>query len=191
MAEKFSPVLKNVEGRIAQISYTTERLKMIADTTNYGTKDQIPLAINLKDDLNILLEYSDKIAKRLDEVLEKARDIDIKVQKYLGVAEIDAVTHQSANAARTVAKTVAEIPESAAEKKVEKQIEAFKVNGNTRNIAAISGLDLSENEQDFFLSNLLPSTDLEQRKSNQNAAWQQSKAVAQKVGVMAKLRGLR
>lgn len=191
MGEELSPFMKNVAGYIGQISQTIDRLKAISDTSNQGLNDQIPLAVNLKDDLDILLEYSDKMAKRLDEVIDKARSIDVKLQETLRLAEVAVVTQRSIDTVRRVREPVAPTPEPIVENKVVTPPQATHFNEYAPDFFSMPELDLNNDEKEFFLSNLLSRTDFEQRKGNENVVRHQPKAVQQKGGIMAKLRGLR
>ncbi len=87
MGADLSPFMKNLAGYLQQISGTIDKLKYIADTSHRGLNEQIPAATALKDDFDILLEHSEKMARRLDEVIEKAQQMDRQLQHTLTLVE--------------------------------------------------------------------------------------------------------
>jgi hypothetical protein len=87
MGTELSPFMKSMSGCLGQISQSIDKLKQVADLGNQGLNENIPVAINLKDDFDLLLDYSDKMARRLDEVIERAREMDQQLQQTLRVAE--------------------------------------------------------------------------------------------------------
>ena len=87
MGAELTPFMKNMSGYLGQISQSIDKLKQVADLGNQGLNEHIPVAINLKDDFDLLLEHSDKMARRLDEVIEKAREMEQRLQQTVRVSE--------------------------------------------------------------------------------------------------------
>ena len=87
MGTELSPFMKSMSACLGQISQSIDKLKHVADLGNHGLNENIPVAINLKDDFDLLLDYSDKMARRLDEVIERAREMDQQLQQTLRIAE--------------------------------------------------------------------------------------------------------
>ncbi len=87
MGADLSPFMKNLANYLHHISGTIDKMKYIADTSHRGLNEQIPAATALKDDFDILLEHSDKMARRLDEVIEKAQQMDRQLQHTLTLVE--------------------------------------------------------------------------------------------------------
>jgi len=96
LGAELSPFMKNMSGYLGQISNSIDALKKVADLGNQGLNEHIPVAINLKEDFDLLLEHSDKMAKRLDEIIEKAREMDQRLQQTVRVAEGARVLDRSA-----------------------------------------------------------------------------------------------
>lgn len=222
MGEELSPFLKNVAGYISQISQTIDKLKSVTDSSNEVLNEKIPLAITLKDDFDILLEYSEKMAMRLDDVIAKAREVDKSLQETLRLSEaatdrnrsIDDVLnrmrnmHPTGHHAEAQQSTVSQVPNSAMISPVS-QAPASHLNRAamsqpthqkppaeqpyTPDFFSMPELDLNSDEKEFFLSNLLARSDFEHRKATHNGIdiSREKKVVQQKVGIMAKLRGLR
>ncbi len=76
MGEDLSPFMKNLSLYLQNISSSIDKLKTVADISEKGLNHSLPAAKALKDDFDILLEHADKIAARLDDVIEKARAMD-------------------------------------------------------------------------------------------------------------------
>jgi hypothetical protein len=87
MGADLSPFMKNLASYLHHISGTIDKLKYIADTSHRGLNEQIPAATALKDDFDILLEHSEKMARRLDEVIENAQQMDRQLQHTLTLVE--------------------------------------------------------------------------------------------------------
>ncbi len=87
MGTELSPFMNNLSNYLGRISQSVDKLKQISDLGNKSLNENIPIAINLKDDFDLLLEYSDKMANRLDELIAKARDVDQKLQQTLRISE--------------------------------------------------------------------------------------------------------
>jgi hypothetical protein len=87
MGEELSPFMKNVSGYIGHISGAIDKLKGLTDSNAQSLQEKIPEVLNLKDDFDILLEYGERMANRLDEIIEKARSVDTRLKETLDAAE--------------------------------------------------------------------------------------------------------
>jgi hypothetical protein len=87
MGTELSPFMKYMSDYLGQISQSIDKLKQVADVSKQGLNENIPLAINLKDDFDLLLEHSEKMLKRLDEVIDKARAVDQRLQQTMRIVE--------------------------------------------------------------------------------------------------------
>lgn len=86
MSEDLSPFMKNLAIYVTNISTSIDKLKQVAQIGEQSLSTHIPKATLLKDDFDILLEHSEKIANRLDEVIEKARQMDHQLHHTLQIA---------------------------------------------------------------------------------------------------------
>lgn len=86
MGAQLTPFIRNFSSYLTQISQSIDKLKETADVGHKSLSEQIPQAMSLKDDFDILLEHSDKIAKRLDQVIEKAQQTEKLLQQAVQMA---------------------------------------------------------------------------------------------------------
>ena len=86
MGAQLTPFVRNFSSYLTQISQSIDKLKETADVGQKGLTEQIPQAMALKDDFDILLEHSDKIAKRLDQIIEKAQQTEKLLQQAVQMA---------------------------------------------------------------------------------------------------------
>lgn len=86
MGAQLTPFVRNFSSYLTQISQSIDKLKETADVGHKGLSEQIPQAMSLKDDFDILLEHSDKIAKRLDQIIEKAQQTEKLLQQAVQAA---------------------------------------------------------------------------------------------------------
>ncbi|MHA1558744.1 MAG: hypothetical protein ACTSXG_02925 [Alphaproteobacteria bacterium] len=80
---QLEPLFQQFSEHIDQIS---DRVEQLAVVTKEGRKElevKIPQALSLKDDFEILLEHSNKIAKRLDKIIEKAQLVETNLHKAI------------------------------------------------------------------------------------------------------------
>jgi hypothetical protein len=81
MGAQMAPFMKNFSGYVNQISKDIETLKETAEISHKDLSEKIPQALSLKDDFDILLEHSEKIAARLDQIIEKAQIAEQHLQQ--------------------------------------------------------------------------------------------------------------
>ncbi len=86
MGTQLTPFIRNFSSYLTQITQSIDKLKETSEIGHKGLSEQIPQALSLKDDFDILLEHSDKIAKRLDQVIEKAQQTEKLLQQTLQMA---------------------------------------------------------------------------------------------------------
>lgn len=191
MGAELSPFMKNMTSYLNQISQSIDKLKQVADLGNQGLNEHIPVAINLKDDFDILLEYSDKMARRLDEVIEKAREMDQQLQKTMHIVET-----VRANDRR------AEPPLKRSPDKASRRDPAFqepytkdsyrdeRSNASSKPFSA-SPLESERDEVDFFVPSQSKAADSSIRYDAAEGEMNKKQAQFIERGIMAKLRGLR
>lgn len=190
MGAELSPFMKNMTNCLGQISQSIDKLKQVADLGNQGLNEHIPIAISLKDDFDILLEYSDKMARRLDEVIEKAREIDQQLQKTMHIAEtarandrrIESTLQRPADKAKR-SDSVYQEPYTKDRYKDE------RVNMSSQPFP-IPPLEFEKDEVDFFVPSQLKETNSAMRNTDKNEM-SHKKSQSIERGIMAKLRGLR
>jgi hypothetical protein len=86
MGEDLSPFMRNLSVYLGNISTTIDKLRQVAEIGDSSLNEKIPTAMALKEDFDILLEHSEKMAQRLDEVIDKARQMDRQLHHTLQLA---------------------------------------------------------------------------------------------------------
>jgi hypothetical protein len=86
MGAQMAPFMKNFSGYVSQISQNINTLKHAAEISQKDLGESIPKALALKDDFDILLEHSEKIAARLDQIIEKAQLIEKNLEQTVQTA---------------------------------------------------------------------------------------------------------
>jgi hypothetical protein len=192
MGAELSPFMKNMTSCLSQISQSIDKLKQVADLGNQGLNEHIPVAISLKDDFDILLEYSDKMARRLDEVIAKAREVDQRLQQTMHIAETARVhdrrtepTPQRAVDKPPRGDSVHQEPYTKDRYKDERESSASK------RPFPIPPLEFEKDDVDFFVPSQLRQMDPNGRKIEKSEELSQKQSQAIERGIMAKLRGLR
>ncbi|MCX7338817.1 MAG: hypothetical protein NTX76_06035 [Alphaproteobacteria bacterium] len=80
------PFLRHFSTYIGKISQQIDTLREAADQGHNGLSEKIPRAASLKDDLDILLEHSEKISTRLDILIGKAQQIEKRLHQTVELA---------------------------------------------------------------------------------------------------------
>ena len=86
MGAQMAPFMKSFSGYVNQISQDIETLRQTAEVSHKDLGEKIPQALSLKDDFDILLEHSEKIAARLDQIIEKAQLTEQHLQQTVQTA---------------------------------------------------------------------------------------------------------
>ncbi len=86
MGAQLTPFIRSFSSYLTQISQNIDKLKETTETGRKELSEQIPQAMSLKDDFDILLEHSDKIARRLDQIIEKAQQVEKHLQQTVQMA---------------------------------------------------------------------------------------------------------
>jgi hypothetical protein len=191
MGAELSPFMKNMTNYLGQISQSIDKLKQVADLGNQGLNEHIPVAISLKDDFDILLEYSDKMARRLDEVIEKAREIDQQLQKTMHIAEAARANDRRSEPSLQRSGDKTQRGDSVYQEPYTKdRYKDERVNMASQPFP-IPPLELEKDGVDFFVPSQLKQMDSNMRNTEKKseASHKQSQSIER--GIMAKLRGLR
>lgn len=191
MGAELSPFMKNMTSYLSQITQSIDKLKQVADLGNQGLNEHIPVAINLKDDFDILLEYSDKMARRLDEAIEKAREMDQQLQKTMHVVEsVRSNDRRVESSFKGPADKTLRRDSSFQEPYTKESYRDERLNVSSKPFP-IPPLESEREEVDFFVPSqskyVDPSVSDEEKGSE--ATKKQSHLIER--GIMAKLRGLR
>ncbi|MDP4725472.1 MAG: hypothetical protein NWS47_04205 [Alphaproteobacteria bacterium] len=192
MGAELSPFMKNMTSYLGQISQSIDKLKQVADLGNQGLNEHIPVAISLKDDFDILLEYSDKMARRLDEVIEKAREIDQRLQKTIHMADAARAHDRRVESAlqRPIDKgqrgdSVFQEPYTKKDRYKDERADS------TSQPFPIPPLEFDKDGMDFFVPNQLKQMDSNVQNTERKSETSRKQSQPIERGIMAKLRGLR
>jgi hypothetical protein len=191
MGAELSPFMKNMTNYLSQISQSIDKLKQVADLGNHGLNEHIPVAISLKDDFDILLEYSDKMARRLDEVIEKAREVDQRLQQTIHIAESARANDRRVDHA--VQRPVEKNQRSDSlyqEPYTKDRYKEERPNTAARPFPAAS-FGFEQDDVDFFVPSQSKKIDPNVRNSEKKEGASQKPPQSIERGIMAKLRGLR
>ena len=191
MGVELSPFMKNMANYLGQISQSIDKLKQVADLGNQGLNEHIPVAISLKDDFDILLEYSEKMARRLDEVIEKAREIDQRLQQTMHIAETTRVNDRRAEHAIQRSADKAQRNDSAYQEPYTKDRYKEERANTFAQPFPPPPLGFEKDDVDFFVPSQSKKIDHNVRNSEKNEVAGQKKTHSIDSGIMAKLRGLR
>lgn len=82
-SEKISPFLKTILGAAETMSKNIEKLDKIAQDNKQAIQNHIPEAQQLRDDFDVLISISEKLALRLDESIQKARKAEHELEQIL------------------------------------------------------------------------------------------------------------
>lgn len=86
-SEKISPLLKTVLGVAETMSKNIENLDKIAQENKDVIHNNIPEVQHLRDDFDILIAISEKLALRLEDSIEKARKAEYELELVLKTIE--------------------------------------------------------------------------------------------------------
>ncbi|MES2608248.1 MAG: DUF6468 domain-containing protein [Pseudomonadota bacterium] len=190
MGAELSPFIKNMTNYLGQISQSIDKLKQVADLGNQGLNKHIPVAISLKDDFDILLEYSDKMARRLDEVIEKAREIDQRLQQTIHIADTARVNDRRIEPNLHKSGDKSQLGDSLQQAPYTKD----RYRDERMNMAPkpfpIPPGEFEKDDMDFFVPSQLKQADPNQKNSDREREVYQKQNPTER-GIMAKLRGLR
>lgn len=101
-SEKISPFLKTILGAAEKMSKNIDKLDQIAQENKQAIHNHIPQAQQLRDDFDVLISISEKLALRLDESIQKARKSEhelenllnkIEESKYQKLKELEEIEH--------------------------------------------------------------------------------------------------
>ncbi|MES2252318.1 MAG: hypothetical protein V4482_01365 [Pseudomonadota bacterium] len=195
LGAELSPFMKNMSGYLGQISNSIDTLKKVADLGNQGLNEHIPVAINLKEDFDLLLEHSDKMAKRLDEIIEKAREMDQRLQQTVRIAE--GARSLDRRAEPVLQRDLARPAQNAQQTQTQKQAPFTKNNfvDEREDSASRSFILPSSRSVDDDVDFFVPSQARQRAEQKSNAEYegemQKRRPNPVERGIMAKLRGLR
>lgn len=72
MGKEIRPFLSGLGSYMTQISQYIEKLRETSEATHKGLGQQLPQAIQLKDDFDFMLDHGEQLAQRLEKILERA-----------------------------------------------------------------------------------------------------------------------
>ena len=83
-----TPSINQVSGYVNQVSKQMETFKNISDQQKQFFTHSMPKAQALQDDLQTLLEHCEKIATRLDHIIDQATGVEKNLGDMMGSASI-------------------------------------------------------------------------------------------------------
>ncbi len=82
-SEKISPFLKTVLGAVETMSKSIEKLDRVSQDNKRAIQEHIPQAQHLRDDFDVLITISEKLALRLEDSIVKARKTESDLSSVL------------------------------------------------------------------------------------------------------------
>ena len=85
---QIEPSYEKFTGLLGQINKYIEVLKITSDNTSENLQKHIPQGKVLKDDLDILIDHSNRVAKRLDSLIDQAIQAETQLKKTVNITQL-------------------------------------------------------------------------------------------------------
>jgi hypothetical protein len=83
VGQEFKPFVKNLSSYLSQITGQIDKLRETTEVSHKTLGQQLPQGMRLKDDFDVMLDHGEKLAQRLDDVLEKAYRVERQLNEIL------------------------------------------------------------------------------------------------------------
>lgn len=83
VGQEFKPFIKNLSSYLTQITGQIDKLREATDISHKTLGQQLPKGMRLKDDFDVIFDHGEKLAQRLDSVLEKAYRVERQLNEIL------------------------------------------------------------------------------------------------------------